>query len=144
VALLVPTAAIAGNKNRFKGDGTGNHNAKKLEVTFRLQNNGKKVEDFRAKDFKFRCDGRKDFKSNWIKFDKKFKVKKKNGKFDGDQKESTSSAQLKGKVKGRLEGKKDDRDEAHGTVRFNVDYFDSTGARTADCTSKRLKWEADR
>jgi len=67
-----------------------------------------------------------------------------NGKFDGTQTEGNSASQLKGKAKGRLDGKRGDYKDAHGTFRFNVDYFDSTGSKAADCTSKRVKWEADR
>lgn len=138
VALLVPTVALAGNKNRFEGDGTSKHD-KKVDVTFRLSGNEKKIEDFRARDFKFKCKGdRNDFKSNWIKFDKKFKVKKKNGEFDGNQKETDNGVTLKGKAKGRLDGKKKDYDEAHGSFHFEVD------APTYNCKSGKIKWEADR
>jgi hypothetical protein len=139
VALLVPTVALAGNKNRFEGDGTSKGD-KNTEITFRVSKNSKNVEDFRAKDFKFECKGpQKDFKSNWIKFDKKFKIKKNKDRFQGKQTESSSGAKLKGKVNGRFDKVKDDKDyeEAHGRVQFDVDYTNG-----ASCKTGKIKWEA--
>jgi hypothetical protein len=145
VALLVPTVALAGNKNRFEGDGTSKGD-KNAEITFRVQKNGKKVEDFRVKDFKFNCNGRKDFKSNWIKFDKKFKIKKNKDRFNGKQSETENGATLKGKANGRFDNVKDDKDydEAHGRVQFEVRYDSSVVPGGATCKSGKIKWEADR
>ena len=106
--------------------------------------NSKKVEDFRAKDFKFECKGRNDFKSNWIKFDKKFKIKKNKDRFSGNQKETSNGATLKGKVNGRFDEVKDDKDyeEAHGRVQFDVTYDSTSVPGGAKCKSSKIKWEA--
>ncbi|MEA2346398.1 MAG: hypothetical protein QOG62_185 [Thermoleophilaceae bacterium] len=143
LALLVPTVALAGNGDRFKGDGKGNSKDKKTDITFRLTGNEKHVKEFRARKFTFNCNGRKDFKSNWIKFDKNFKVKKKNHNFSGKQSESSSGVVLKGKVSGRLDGKNDKLDEAHGRVQFDVKYPGTTTTAAAHCKSGKINWDAD-
>jgi hypothetical protein len=138
LALLAPPVALAGNANRFKGDGVG-HRDKRADVTFRIRGGDKRISDFRARKFKFRCKGGvNDFRSNWIRFEKKFKIRKKE-RFRGRQRETSNGATLKGKVRGRLDGKRNNPDEAHGFFRFTVDY-----ASGGSCDSKRVDWRADR
>ena len=144
VALLVPTVALAGNGNRFKGDGKGGGGDKKTDVTFRISGNEKHVREFRARKFKFKCNGRKDFKSNWIKFDKNFKIRGNDNKFRGKQTENSNGVSLKGKVNGRLDGKKNDLDEAHGRFNFEVTYPATSTSSSAKCKSGKVNWEADR